>query len=74
MPAFLVNLAGDAALSASPPPAHGDTRVRLRARVSAVFTLLWLAIAIVGALAGEMVFGLQRARARSFMDSLDWTA
>ncbi|HKW77815.1 MAG TPA: cytochrome c biogenesis CcdA family protein [Candidatus Limnocylindria bacterium] len=60
VPAFLVNMAGEAALA-------GTQRRRTTAHAlafvigfSAVFTLLWLAIAIVGALAGEMVVWLQR--------------
>lgn len=61
VPAFLVNLAGDAALSGAQ---RRRTVIHAFAFVlgfSAVFTLLWVAIAIVGALAGEMVFWLQRA-------------
>jgi len=61
VPAFLVNMAGEAALS-------GQRRARTIAHAlafvlgfSAVFTLLWVAIALVGALASEMVFWLQRA-------------
>ncbi len=60
VPAFLVNLAGEAALA-------GTHRARTIAHAlafvlgfSAVFTLLWVAIAIVGALAGDLVFWLQR--------------
>jgi cytochrome c-type biogenesis protein len=61
VPAFLVNMAGEAALA-------GTQRARTLAHAfsfvlgfSAVFTVLWVAIALVGALAGEMVFWLQRA-------------
>ncbi len=61
VPAFLVNIAGEAALS-------GRARARTVAHAlafvlgfSAVFTLLWVAIALVGALAGEMVYRLQQA-------------
>ena len=61
VPAFLVNIAGEAALS-------GRARARTLAHAfafvlgfSAVFTLLWVAIALVGALAGEMVYRLQQA-------------
>lgn len=60
VPAFLVNMAGEAALSGTQ---RGRTVVHALAFVlgfSAVFTLLWIAIALVGALAGEMVFWLQR--------------
>ncbi len=60
VPAFLVNMAGEAAIS-------GTQRMRTFAHAlafvvgfSAVFTLLWVLIAIVGALAGELVFWLQR--------------
>src|SRR6266508_3848225 len=61
VPAFRVSMAGEAALS-------GQRRARTITHTlafvlgfSAVFTLLWVAIALVGALAGEMVFWLQRA-------------
>ncbi len=61
VPAFLVNMAGEAAIS-------GSQRMRTFAHAlafvlgfSLVFTLLWVVIAIVGALAGELVFWLQRA-------------
>jgi cytochrome c-type biogenesis protein len=60
VPAFLVNMAGEAALAGRH---RGRTVAHALAFVlgfSAVFTLLWIAIAIVGALAGEMVFWLQR--------------
>jgi cytochrome c-type biogenesis protein len=60
VPAFLVNMAGEAALA-------GTQRARTVLHASAfvvgfttVFTLLWVAVALVGALAGEMVFWLQR--------------
>jgi cytochrome c-type biogenesis protein len=60
VPAFLVNMAGEAALS-------GKQRARTLAHAAAfvvgfttVFTLLWVAVALVGAFAGEMVFWLQR--------------
>ena len=60
VPAFLVNMAGEAAIS-------GGRRARTVAHAlafvlgfSAVFTLLWVLVAIVGALAGELVFWLQR--------------
>ena len=61
VPAFFVNMAGEAALSGS---ARARTVVHALAFVlgfSAVFTLLWIVVAIVGTLAGEMVFWLQRA-------------
>src|SRR5256712_10758662 len=60
VPAFLVNMAGEAALA-------GTERARTLAHAAAfvagfttVFTLLWVAVALVGAFAGEMVFWLQR--------------
>src|SRR5438128_11554068 len=60
VPAFLVNMAGEAALA-------GTQRMRTVAHAlafvlgfSVVFTLLWVAIALVGALAGELVYWLQR--------------
>jgi cytochrome c-type biogenesis protein len=60
VPAFLVNMAGEAALA-------GTQRARTLAHAFAfvvgfttVFTLLWVAVALVGALAGEMVVWLQR--------------
>lgn len=61
VPAFLVNIAGEAALS-------GRARVRTVTHAfafvlgfSVVFTLFWVAIALVGALAGGLVFRLQQA-------------
>lgn len=60
VPAFLVSMAGEAALA-------GTQRTRTVAHAlafvigfSVVFTLLWVAIALVGALAGELVYWLQR--------------
>ena len=60
VPAFLVNLAGEAALA-------GTQRLRTLRHAfafvlgfSVVFTLLWVAVALVGALAGDLVFWLQR--------------
>jgi cytochrome c-type biogenesis protein len=60
VPAFLVNMAGEAALAGTQ---RGRTVAHALAFVvgfSLVFTLLWIAIAVVGALAGEMVVWLQR--------------
>ena len=61
VPAFLVSIAGDAALD-------GTARRRTFAHAlsfvlgfSAVFTMLWLAIALLGGLASEVVYWLQRA-------------
>ncbi len=60
VPAFFVNMAGEAALS-------GRQRARTVAHAlafvvgfSVVFTLLWVLVAVVGTLAGELVFWLQR--------------
>jgi cytochrome c-type biogenesis protein len=60
VPAFLVNMAGEAALA-------GTHRARTVAHAAAfvvgfstVFTLLWVGVALVGAFAGEMVSWLQR--------------
>ena len=60
VPAFLVSIAGDAALAGT---ARRRTLAHALAFVlgfSVVFTLLWIAIALVGALAGELVYWLQR--------------
>ena len=61
VPAFLVSIAGEAALS-------GRARARTLAHAlafvlgfSVVFVALWVAIALVGALAGQLVFRLQQA-------------
>jgi cytochrome c-type biogenesis protein len=60
VPAFLVDMAGEAALA-------GTQRVRTLAHAlafvlgfSAIFTALWITVALVGAFAGEMVVWLQR--------------
>jgi cytochrome c-type biogenesis protein len=60
VPAFLVDMAGEAALA-------GTQRLRTLAHAlafvvgfSTVFTLLWIGVALVGSLAGEMVYWLQR--------------
>ena len=61
VPAFLVNMAGEAALSGAQ---RARTLVHALAFVlgfSTVFTLLWVLVAVVGALAGDLVFWLQRA-------------
>ncbi len=60
VPAFLVSIAGDTALAGT---ARRRTLAHALAFVlgfSVVFTLLWIAIALVGALAGELVYWLQR--------------
>jgi cytochrome c-type biogenesis protein len=60
VPAFLADMAGEAALA-------GTQRRRTMAHALAfvvgfatVFTALWVAVALVGAFAGQMVFWLQR--------------
>jgi len=60
VPAFLVNLAGEAALA-------GTQRMRTIVHAlafvlgfSVIFTMLWVAVAIVGTLAGDLVYWLQR--------------
>ncbi len=58
VPAFLVNMAGEAALAGTQ---RARTLVHAFAFVlgfSVVFTLLWVVVALVGALAGELVFWL----------------
>ncbi|HEV8536111.1 MAG TPA: cytochrome c biogenesis CcdA family protein [Candidatus Limnocylindria bacterium] len=60
VPVFLVDMAGEAALSGTQRArtfAHGLAFVL---GFSAVFTALWIAIALVGTFAGEMVYWLQR--------------
>ncbi len=61
VPAFLVNIAGEAAVSGAQRARTVTHAVAFVLGFSAVFTALWVAIALVGALAGEMVFWLQRA-------------
>src|SRR5437868_11230964 len=60
VPAFLVNMAGEAALSGTQRARTVTHALAFVLGFSAVFTLLWVAIALVGALAGELVFWLQR--------------
>ena len=60
VPAYLVNLAGETALSGA-----GRSRAVAHAAVfvlgfSAVFTLLWVGIALLGSQGGELVVWLQR--------------
>ena len=60
VPAFLVDMAGEAALAGTQ---RARTLVHAFAFVlgfSAVFTLLWIGVALVGSLAGEMVSWLQK--------------
>src|SRR4029078_1799919 len=60
VPAFLVNMAGEAALARTPRTRTGAHALAFVLGFSVVFTLLWVAIALVGALAGELVYWLQR--------------
>ena len=60
VPAFLVNMAGEAALSGAQRARTVTHAVVFVLGFSAVFTLLWVLVALVGAFAGEMVFWLQR--------------
>ena len=60
VPAFLVDMAGEAALAGAQRArtlAHGLAFVL---GFSTVFTLLWIAVALVGSIAGEMVSWLQK--------------
>jgi cytochrome c-type biogenesis protein len=60
VPAFLVNMAGEAALAGTQRARTLAHAAAFVAGFTAVFTLLWVAVALVGALAGEMVVWLQR--------------
>ena len=60
VPAFLVNMAGEAALAGTQRMRTLTHAVAFVLGFSAVFTLLWVLVAIVGALAGDLVFWLQR--------------
>jgi len=61
VPAFLVNMAGEAALQGTQRTRTVVHALAFVLGFSAVFTLLWVLVAIVGALAGDLVFWLQRA-------------
>ena len=61
VPAFLVNIAGESALDGT---ARRRTLLHALAFVagfSAVFTLLWVGLALAGGLAGELKYWLERA-------------
>lgn len=60
VPAFLVNMAGEAALAGSQRMRTVVHALAFVLGFSVVFTLLWIVVAIVGTLAGELVFWLQR--------------
>jgi cytochrome c-type biogenesis protein len=61
VPAFLVNMAGEAALAGTQRRRTTLHALAFVLGFTAVFTLLWVLIAMVGALAGELVVWLQRA-------------
>lgn len=60
VPAFLVSIAGEAALADTQRARTLVHAVAFVLGFSVVFTLLWVAIALVGAAAGELVYWLQR--------------
>ena len=60
VPAFLVDMAGEAALAGTQRRRTVAHALAFVLGFSAVFTALWVAIALVGALAGDLVFWLQR--------------
>jgi len=60
VPAFLVNMAGEAALTGTQRTRTVVHALAFVVGFSVVFTLLWVAIALVGAVAGELVYWLQR--------------
>jgi cytochrome c-type biogenesis protein len=61
VPAFLVDMAGEAALAGTQRARTVAHAVAFVLGFTTVFTALWVTVALVGALAGEMVFWLQRA-------------
>lgn len=60
VPAFLVNIAGEAALSGTQRLRTVSHALAFVLGFSAVFTLLWLGLALAGGLAGELKFWLER--------------
>jgi cytochrome c-type biogenesis protein len=60
VPAYLVNLAGESALSGSDRRRTVAHAAAFVVGFSAVFTLLWVGIALLGSLGGELVVWLQR--------------
>ena len=60
VPAYLVNLAGESALDGSDRRRTITHAAAFVAGFSAVFTLLWIGIALFGSLGGELVVWLQR--------------
>jgi cytochrome c-type biogenesis protein len=61
VPAYLVNLAGESALSGADRRRTVAHSAAFVAGFSAVFTLLWVGIAVLGSLGGELIVWLQRA-------------
>ena len=60
VPAYLVNLAGETALAGTDRRRTIAHAVAFVVGFSAVFTLLWVGIALLGSLGGELVVWLQR--------------
>lgn len=60
VPAFLVSIAGESALDGTARRRTFAYALSFVLGFSVVFTLLWVAIALLGALAGEIVYWLQR--------------
>jgi cytochrome c-type biogenesis protein len=60
VPAFLVDMAGEAALSGTQRSRTVAHALAFVLGFSTVFTLLWIAVALVGTLASESVWWLQR--------------
>ena len=60
VPAFFVNMAGEAALSGTQRMRTFVHALAFVVGFSAVFTLLWVLVAILGTFAGDLVFWLQR--------------
>jgi cytochrome c-type biogenesis protein len=61
VPAFLVDMAGEAALAGTQRARTLVHAVAFVLGFSTVFTLLWIGVALVGSFAGEMVSWLQKA-------------
>src|SRR5437660_4749060 len=60
VPAFLVDMAGEAALAGAQRARTVRLGLAFVVVLSTVFTLLWIAVALVGSIAGEMVSWLQK--------------
>ncbi|CAN5177321.1 cytochrome c biogenesis CcdA family protein [soil metagenome] len=61
VPAFLVNIAGEAALTGTDRRRTVAHAAAFVAGFSAIFTLLWVGLALAGGLAGELKYWLERA-------------